>query len=296
MDETLKLIPNLDHYVEDAVTSMPHLSEAVSPIADILRATSLPSPPLQPPVSNLINALMNLKLESTEPGSPQYDSLFPKSDPSSLISALTKILDISVSGYPERELDKIASPLVTLLRLLATICPKSTTTFLQSQLLPSKESRAEPIGTDSTLPSKLLKLSINPLLPMLGPSISALLFTLSNNDAQEYIQNIGYGYAAGFLNSHSIAVPESALDGTGTTAAQDSQIYPGVSGTQINPITGQILDTGPVDTGPEMTDEEKEQEAERLFVLFERLRATGVVDVENPVRRAVEEGRFEEIE
>jgi hypothetical protein len=42
-----------------------------------------------------------------------------------------------------------------------------------------------------------------------------------------------------------------------------------------------------------MTAEAKEREAERLFVLFERLRATGVVDVQNPVRQAVEEGTFE---
>lgn len=52
----------------------------------------------------------------------------------------------------------------------------------------------------------------------------------------------------------------------------------------------------PRDEGPEMTDEEKEQEAEKLFVLFERLKATGVVEVVNPVERAVREGRFEEVE
>ncbi len=40
-----------------------------------------------------------------------------------------------------------------------------------------------------------------------------------------------------------------------------------------------------------MTEEEKEREAERLFVLFERLKATGVVDVKNPVER-----RFEEVD
>lgn len=44
-----------------------------------------------------------------------------------------------------------------------------------------------------------------------------------------------------------------------------------------------------------MTEEEKEREAERLFVLFERMRRLGVVQVENPVRRAQQEGRFEEL-
>ncbi len=51
----------------------------------------------------------------------------------------------------------------------------------------------------------------------------------------------------------------------------------------------------PEDDGPEMTEEEKEREAERLFVLFERLKKTGVVDVVNPVEQAMREGRFEEL-
>jgi hypothetical protein len=61
---------------------------------------------------------------------------------------------------------------------------------------------------------------------------------------------------------------------------------------------------------PKITDEEKEHEAERLFILFERsvstsgplflltvsrLKRTGV-DVENPVGQAVQSGRFEELD
>lgn len=59
---------------------------------------------------------------------------------------------------------------------------------------------------------------------------------------------------------------------------------------EVNPITGQFLDEE--DQGPslaDMTDEEKEREAERLFVLFERLKKTGVVDVENPIAKALRE-------
>ena len=44
-----------------------------------------------------------------------------------------------------------------------------------------------------------------------------------------------------------------------------------------------------------MTDEEKEREAEKLFVLFERMRTLGV-GVENPVRAAQQSGRFEELD
>lgn len=45
-----------------------------------------------------------------------------------------------------------------------------------------------------------------------------------------------------------------------------------------------------------MTPEEKQREAERLFVLFDRLEKTGVVKMgSNPVQQAREEGRLEEL-
>ena len=69
-----------------------------------------------------------------------------------------------------------------------------------------------------------------------------------------------------------------------------------VDGNEINPVTGQRRDMELAVEGPEMTDEEKEREAEKLFVLFERLKATGVVDVVNPVEQARREGRFEEVD
>lgn len=60
----------------------------------------------------------------------------------------------------------------------------------------------------------------------------------------------------------------------------------------INPITGQYV-SAERDQGPalaDMTDEEKEREAEKLFVLFERLKKTGIIDVENPIAKAMREG------
>jgi hypothetical protein len=64
----------------------------------------------------------------------------------------------------------------------------------------------------------------------------------------------------------------------------------------VNPITGQRLDAE--SEGPDlsqMTDEEKEREAERLYVLFERMRSLGI-GVENPVRAFQQSGRFEELD
>lgn len=58
---------------------------------------------------------------------------------------------------------------------------------------------------------------------------------------------------------------------------------------RVNPITGMIQREQP--PAPEMTDEEKEREAEKLFVLFERLEKAG--GMENPIKKAFHEGKLE---
>jgi len=83
--------------------------------------------------------------------------------------------------------------------------------------------------------------------------------------------------------SHNITIPSS--DPT-------APIY---SEKPINPITGQYMEDAPLSLA-NMTDEEKEREAERLFVLFERLKKTGVMDVVNPVQEAINSGKIREIE
>ncbi len=104
--------------------------------------------------------------------------------------------------------------------------------------------------------------------------ISSLLFELSNKDAQKFVQNVGYGFASGFLFQHNVPIPENALeawstgsDGSNTRASQDSR--QDISG-RVNPITGQLLEMEETIETEEMTQEEKEREAEKLFVLFER--------------------------
>ena len=166
---------------------------------------------------------------------------------------------------------------------------------MQARLLPSNAERAQPLGTSDSLPSHLLRLTISPLAPNLRESISCLLFELSDQDATTFVRNVGYGYAAGFLMTHNLSVPDNALTSGGSAEDPGARVT-SVDGQEINPVTGQRRDMEPENHMPEMTDEEKEREAERLFVLFERLKATGVMNVVNPVEQAQREGRFEEID
>lgn len=92
------------------------------------------------------------------------------------------------------------------------------------------------------------------------------------------ISQVGYGNVAGFLFNKGIV--------TGPPSSGEASVPSDTSGTQINPITGAIQEER---ADIEMTEEEREREAERLFVLFDRLERTGAVPPEaNPVRRAIQ--------
>jgi hypothetical protein len=91
------------------------------------------------------------------------------------------------------------------------------------------------------------------------------------------ISQVGYGNVAGFLFNKGIVTGPPSGEGSGSA---DSE------GPQINPITGAIEEER---AEIEMTEEEREQEAEKLFVLFDRLERSGAVPPEaNPVRHAIQ--------
>jgi hypothetical protein len=121
--------------------------------------------------------------------------------------------------------------------------------------------RNQPLGKGTSFSARLLQASTCPTTPNTRENLSYLLFELSSSNAEEFIYNIGYGYASGFLVTHNIPIPASTLSGESSGSSK-----------QINPITGQKLESEPIHDDPfkGMTDEEKEREAERLFVLFER--------------------------
>ena len=63
------------------------------------------------------------------------------------------------------------------------------------------------------------------------------------------------------------------------------------TGESINPITGTTVQ--PKSAIPDMTEEEKEREMEKLLVLFDRLEKTGAMPKDqNPIRKAIHEGKF----
>ncbi|KAL9127421.1 MAG: hypothetical protein Q9217_003690 [Psora testacea] len=294
LSESLKLLFNLSQYYPERRSSF---NKALPYILTILYHTHLEPKPLQPPVNYLINALLNTDL----PGSPvtraEEDStnstpFFPRSNFTMYTQRLISILDLAVRNEQEEELERTAIPLLTLLRRLNEIAPENVQEHMRSKLLPSNAERDQPLGRSNSLASRLLKLSTAPSAPDLKEGVSSLLFELSSEDPADFVRNVGYGYAAGYLMTHNIPAPAS-LDASERDAGEK---VTSVDGQEINPITGQRRDMEPPDPRLGMTDEEKEREAERLFVLFERLKATGVMNVANPVEQAAREGRLEEVD
>ena len=243
-------------------------------------------------MTQLINALISLNLPG-EPDSAGHTPLFPKDSPNENHLRLISILDSAVRTLKEDQLET-AVPLVTLIRRIFELAPARVKSTLQTNLLPSNSERAQPLGKTNSLASHLLRLSTSPIAPNLREGISSLLFELSNKDATTFVRNVGYGFAAGYLMTHNLPVPEGALNNEGGEVEDLGEKMTKVDGQEINPITGQRRDMEPEDALPEMTDEEKEREAEKLFVLFERLKATGVMNVVNPVEQAAREGRLDQ--
>lgn len=293
--ETLKLMFNITYYYPDLVSKF---TPAIDPLVSLILNHPLPTPPLKSPITYILNALLNLDLASAEKKTmmgPEARSspLFPYSCPERVAERLTSILNKAIVTMPENELDQAAAPLCTLIRRQYELAYPQMKEWMRWILLPSDKDRDKPLGQGDTMAARLLRLSCSPGLPTLRENISSLLFELSDKDANKFVKNIGYGFAAGFLMNHNIQIPSSAAEASSVSTEGDSKL-----GAEVNPVTGQRLSAEEAVPEPprNMSQDEKEREAERLFVLFEKLKATGVVNVKNPVQQAVEEGRFEEIE
>ncbi|KAJ5090792.1 hypothetical protein N7532_009476 [Penicillium argentinense] len=281
--DTLKVIFNVAKIYPDLATffspSIPHILKIISRI-------TIPATPLDGLLSYLINCLSVLDLEEKKGNHFESSPLFPTFDKNCNVDKLINILDQAVSLYSPEELEEKAIPLLHSLIVVHEVAPDGPRKYMQWLLLPEDNDRSQPIGKSDTLASRLLQLSTSPYTN-LKTGISELMFVLSGKDAENLTRRIGYGFAAGFLASRGMEIPQTAGEAYATnTEGLDPD---------VNPITGQRWTAEPKDERPPMTMEEKEREAERLFVLFERAKANGLLGVENPVTQALHEGRLEEL-
>lgn len=173
---------------------------------------------------------------------------------------------------------------------------------------PTNSDRTTPLESRPDSLGRLIRLLSSVYHPRLASSAGELIFVVCDNDSGIMSAQIGYGNAAGYLfNKGILSAPPASSSSKGKERAHIEEIDDdddeGIDGAEgqegdaegdkptINPITGtffQKRDRGILD---EMTEEEKEREAEKLFVLFDRLEKSGVAS--NPIRQAMQEGKME---
>lgn len=252
--ELLKLLFNITHFCKDKASLFDPAVKHIVPL--FWKQDISDKRPFDPPFGPLVNALINLDFRSET----AQAAFFPKDDATKVVARLSDLLDKGLKDYTGNDLEAIVAPLIGVVSDLYEQGPETAKASLRKRLLPTAEDRKNVLGKGDTLPSRLLKNSANPLAPKLATAISHLLFDLSDRDGHKFVENVGYGFASGFLFQNNIPVPASAQDGVKGTGQQRA----------VNPITGQFLDEEIYPDEIPMTDEEKEREAERLFVLFER--------------------------
>jgi len=229
---------------------------SVQSVFDLLDKVTIPTPPMQLPVSLLVGCLASVPFHDKS----RKGVSFPKAN----VGKLIDVVDASLRTYAGKAGEmNLLTPMVALHRVAqAADLESDTIKQLKERLLPSEEDRKEVLGRGQTLPHRLLRFGVNSTSPELRDPTLSLLFELSNKEPREFIRNVGFGNAIGYLTTKGISVSQEDMAAGGADVTDTRP---------INPITGQRMDMEAEVDLPEMTDEEKEREAERLFVLFERL-------------------------
>ncbi|KXS22102.1 hypothetical protein M427DRAFT_141717 [Gonapodya prolifera JEL478] len=218
------------------------------------------------------------------------DCWFPDGD-YNILDFLINTLDRALSIEPEavqasadgsffaNSSDNVA-PLMLILGNLARSSPKAKQ-IIETAILPPQIDRSLPIERSPTLTGRVVRLLSAVTPENVRHCTGDLLFVLCDLDPKTLVDRIGYGSAAGFLFQRGLL--QESMGGIGgsktpmSISAENDVELP----YSLNPITGQV-ENGKSKENDDMTEEEKEEEAEKLFVLFDRLRKTGVVTVGLP--------------
>ncbi|KAG7098282.1 hypothetical protein E1B28_000245 [Marasmius oreades] len=233
------------------------------------------------------------------------------------------IRDFVKTKHPSDDLDDILSPIIILATRLC-IGDLSARNRICNWMVPEDMDRdpEKPLDERSNTLGRCIRLMGSVYHKRLKESVGELLYAMCGQDAGVLCSKVGYGHVAGFLFEKGVMsapTAESSGDGGGdsTSAAtatatltsangetegegtderanaratlESEMTFAGPSDTrQINPITGTYIPEKTSNPMDDMSEEEKEREMEKLFVLFDRMEKTGALNPEqNPVRKAI---------
>ena len=151
-------------------------------------------------------------------------------------------------------------------------CSRIVRRYLSKNILPTLTEVTQRPEEGSTLKARLVRLMTS-AHSTVSKTTTDFLFVLCKENASRFVKHTGYGNAAGLLMQRGLLGGDITYDAAAAGYSSDSD--DGL-GPEQDPVTG-----GPPrpPTLDDMTEEEKEAEAEKLVHLFEQLERTGVVKV-----------------
>uniref|UniRef100_A0A3Q3LXH2 Synembryn n=1 Tax=Mastacembelus armatus TaxID=205130 RepID=A0A3Q3LXH2_9TELE len=180
--------------------------------------------------------------------------------------------------FMERRLesgDKIKEKLTPILNLLTESCRahRETRHYIRKHILPPLRDVSQRPEEGTTVKSRLIRLMTH-LDTNLKHCAADLIFVLCKENVRRFVKYTGYGNAAGLLATRGLLGGQ--LTRTFSSDAQyssdsdsDTEEYRQAKD-RINPVTGRVEAEQP-DPMEGMTEEEKEEEAKRLIMLFNKL-------------------------
>ncbi|OAV88128.1 hypothetical protein PTTG_08684 [Puccinia triticina 1-1 BBBD Race 1] len=308
-------VPSVDQDLEalDSVTDPHnHIFAGLLPhLVQLFLLEPVPSPPnLKPPLTSFMHTFLNF--------SPSTSSFFiheyTLSDESNremdippviakLISIIDQVTHYYCPGDPDdrsvkekchadsMDLDVDLTQVILLTANLISPHPSGPTGLnkqsreaLIEKIVPSAIDRGVGLNKQDNLIGRILRLMNSIRFEALKHTCGAFLNALYAEDTDRLSSHVGYGPLAGYF----LSIGKAGIN-------PDSKHSPAA---EVNPITGTYWPSGESSdrAEPAMSDLEKEQEAERMCSLFDRMNRGGVITAPDPRKLAVESGRFQEIE
>ncbi|XP_039991084.1 synembryn-A isoform X2 [Xiphias gladius] len=186
--------------------------------------------------------------------------------------------------FMERRLelgDKIKEKLTPILNLLTESCRahRETRCYIRKHILPPLTDVSHRPEEGSTVKSRLIRLMTH-LDTDVKHCAADLIFVLCKENVRRFVKYTGYGNAAGLLATRGL------LGGHGSRTSSSDAQYSSDSDSdteeyrqvkdRINPVTGRV-EAEQSDPMEGMTEEEKEEEAKRLIMLFNKLSRENII-------------------
>ncbi|KAM3592449.1 uncharacterized protein V6R79_019144 [Siganus canaliculatus] len=185
--------------------------------------------------------------------------------------------------FMERRLelgDKVKEKLTPILNLLTESCRahRETRKYIKKYILPPLRDVSHRPEEGCTMKSRLIRLMTH-LDTEVKHCAADFIFVLCKENVRRFVKYTGYGNAAGLLATRGLLGGQRhsiASEGHySSDSDSDTEEYRQVKD-RINPVTGRVEAEQP-DPMEGMSEEEKEEEAKRLIMLFSKLSRENII-------------------